>query len=126
MDFHINKNSTLPILRLELVHHGKSDMSDFYNKLQNSNIFFTMYDLSTGVKKIGKKRTISERIGDCTGDTCLTDEYYLSYQFTEKETSTPGTYIGQFTIEFLDGTGTLIVPIKEELKIHILESSIKK
>ena len=85
-----------------------------------------MYDLSTGVKKIGRKRALAERIGDCVSDTCLTDEYYLAYQFTEKETSTPGTYIGQFTIEFLDGTGTLIVPIREELKILVLESSIKK
>jgi hypothetical protein len=41
-------------------------------------------------------------------------------------TAKPGTYIGKFIIEFLDGSGTLIVPIREELIINVLEGSIKK
>ena len=31
-----------------------------------------------------------------------------------------------FEIDFLDGSGTLIVPIKEELFINVLDGSIKK
>ena len=57
MIFNINKNSTLPVLNLELIQDGRYDHSDFYNKLQNSNIYFTMSDIETGVKKIGKKLT---------------------------------------------------------------------
>ena len=38
----------------------------------------------------------------------------------------PGRYVGQFEIEFLDDSGTLIVPIREELFINILERTIKK
>jgi hypothetical protein len=57
---------------------------------------------------------------------CGYDEYYIGYQFSERETKKPGTYVGQFTIEFLDGSGTLIVPIREELYVHVLDGSIKK
>jgi len=57
---------------------------------------------------------------------CEDEEYYISYQFSTKDTAKPGTYIGKFIIEFLDGSGTLIVPIREELIINVLEGSIKK
>ena len=53
-------------------------------------------------------------------------EFYLVYQFTSKETSKAGRYAAQFEIDFLDGSGTLIVPIREELFVNILEGSIKK
>jgi hypothetical protein len=83
-----------------------------------------MTDVITGVKKIAKKSADIELVtpqSDCTGE-----EYYIIYQFTEKDTSLTGRYLGQFTIEFLDSTGTLIVPIRELLYINILDGDIKK
>jgi len=127
MIFNINKNSTLPVLNLELIQDGRYDHSDFYNKLENSNIYFTMSDIETGVKKIGKKLTdplLKEECYDC--EDCLGEEYYLSYKFTERDTSKGGTYVGKFSIEFLDGSGTLIVPIQEELIINVIDGYIKK
>lgn len=120
MDFHINKNSTLPLLKLDVINDGRNDMSKIYEMIQNSNIFFSMFELETGKKIIGKKPA------NCYIKNQDRDEYYIGYQFSEKETRTPGTYVGQFTIEFLDGYGTLIMPIKDELYIHILDGSIKK
>ena len=38
----------------------------------------------------------------------------------------PSFGLSCLTIEFLDGYGTLIMPIREELYIHILDGSIKK
>ena len=123
MIFNINKNATLPILKLELIKDGRNDFNHFFELIQDANIYFTMTDIVTGVKKIAKKIASTELVEpvNCTGE-----EYYITYQFTSTQTKTSGTYIGQFEIEFLDGTGTLIVPIREELYVNILEGSIKK
>ena len=124
MNFNINKNSTLPVLNMELIKDGRYTYREFNDKIQNSNIYFTMSDLNTGVKVIGKKSATLTLKSQYNG--CEDEEYYLTYQFTKKETSKPGTYIGSFTIEFLDGSGTLVVPIQEELVINILDGSIKR
>ena len=124
MNFNINKNSTLPVLNMELIKDGRYTYREFNDKIQNSNIYFTMSHLDTGVKVIGKKTATLTLKSQYNG--CEDEEYYLTYQFTKKETSKPGTYIGSFTIEFLDGSGTLVVPIQEELVINILDGSIKR
>jgi hypothetical protein len=82
-----------------------------------------MTDVITGVKRIAKKLTGIEQVEPVN---CVGDEFYLTYQFTERDSSVSGRYVGQFEIDFLDGTGTLIVPIREELFINILERTIKK
>lgn len=122
MDFIINKNSTLPIMKLDVIQDGRNDMSKIYELIQNSNVYFSMSELETGVKVIGKKAALILP----KESACGNDEYYIGYKFSEKETKKPGVYVGTFTIEFLDGSGTLIVPIREELYIHILDGSIKK
>jgi hypothetical protein len=124
MDFHINKGATLPILKMELIKDGRYTYKEFNDKLQNSDIYFCMSDIVTGVKKIGRKT--AECILKTEYDGCEDEEYYLAYQFTSKDTNKAGTYVGNFTIEFNDGSGTLIVPIREELYVHVLEGSIKK
>jgi hypothetical protein len=124
MDFFINKGATLPILKLELIQDGRNDYQRFHEQIQNADIYFCMSDVVTGARKIGRKP------GFCllkeTNDDCCGEEYYLAYQFSERDTNTAGTYAAQFIIEFLDGSGTLVVPIREELFIHVLEGSIKK
>jgi hypothetical protein len=124
MEFFINKNSTLPVLKLELIRDGRNDFQKFFELIQNANIYFTMSDVITGVKRIAKKSTGVQLVmpqSDCVGE-----EYYLIYNFTEKETSVAGRYAAQFTIEFLDGTGTLIVPIRETLYVNVLDQGILK
>jgi len=124
MEFIINKGSTLPVLKMELIRDGRNDFHKFFELIQNADIYFTMFDTVTGVKKIGKKRAGTQLVlpqSDCVGE-----EYYITYQFSTKETAKPGRYIGQFTIEFLDGTGTLIAPVREELFINIIDGTIKK
>lgn len=123
MNFFINKNATLPILKMELIQDGRNDFKEFHECIQNANIYFSMEDVVTGVKKIGKSPAtcfLKE------GDVDCYEEYYIAYEWSERDTNKAGTYRGQFHIEFLDGSGTLIVPIREELIIHVLEGSIKK
>lgn len=120
MDFYINKNATLPILKLELINDGRNDYSRFHDMIQNSDITFCMTDTSTGIKRIGGKDALcllKEASINCTGE-----EYYIGYHFTSKETRQAGTYIGEFTILFKDGSGTLIIPIRDKLYIHVLEN----
>jgi hypothetical protein len=127
MDFNINKDATLPIMRLELIQDGRYEWNSFFDKLQNSTIYFTMSELTTGVKKIGKKVTTALLKDGCPNCAdCLGEEYYLSYAFTARDTNTAGVYIGKFIIEFNDGSGTLIVPLREELRINVMGGSIKK
>tara|TARA_R110000772_G_scaffold89593_1_gene185555 strand:- start:14 stop:388 length:375 start_codon:yes stop_codon:yes gene_type:complete len=124
MDFSINKNATLPILKMELIKDGRYTYREFHDMLQNSTITFCMSNIETGAKKIGRKTGLCILKSEYNG--CEDEEYYIGYQFTSKETSKPGTYVGNFTITFLDDSGTLIVPIREELYIHVLDGSIKK
>jgi hypothetical protein len=124
MEFFIIKNSSLPILKLALIQDGRNDFRHFFEKIQNADIYFTMTDVVTGVKRIAKRKAGTQLVlpqSDCTGE-----EYYITYHFTQKETSVSGRFVGQFEIVFLDGTGTLIAPIREELYINVLEGSIKK
>lgn len=124
MEFFINKNATLPLLKMEIIQDGRNDYQAFHEKIQNAVISFSMTDITTGIRKIGKKvtgTTLVLPVNDCVGE-----EYYLTYQFTERDTNTAGRYMAQFSINFLDGSGTLIVPIREELFVTVLETSIKK
>ena len=124
MEFFINKNSTLPVLKLELIRDGRNDFQKFFEMIQNANIYFTMSDVITGVKRIAKKSTGVQLVmpqSDCVGE-----EYYLIFKFNETETSVAGRYVAQFTIVFLDGTGTLIVPIRETLYVNVLDQGILK
>ena len=124
MNFNINKNSTLNKLKLELIQDGRNDFHKFHEKVQNATITFSMTDIITGVLRIGKSPANIELVipqSDCVGE-----EYYLTYQFTQKQTSISGRYLGTFEIIFLDGSGTLIVPIAEPLYINILDQEMKK
>lgn len=124
MEFFINKGATLNKLKLELINDGRNDFHKFYDAVQNANITFTMTDIITGVKKIAKKTAGIELVepkSDCVGE-----EYFLVYQFTAKETSVAGRYVAQFEIDFLDGSGLLIVPIREALYVNVLDGEIKK
>ena len=122
MEFFINKDSTLPKLKMQLVNDGRNDFRNFYEKIQNATITFSMYDVETKLKRIAcSPATIEQQISnDCEDSEVST--YYIVYQFTEKQTKKSGRYNGYFTITFLDGTGTLIAPIRDELYINVLDN----
>jgi hypothetical protein len=118
MEFFINKNATLPVLKLQLIQDGRNDYQKFFEQIQNANVVFSMSDTVTGVKK-----PAGFMLAD--NSDCSSEEYYITYQFNSKETAKAGRYVGQMEINFLDGTGVLIAPIREQLYINILEGDIK-
>ena len=110
---------------MELIQDGRNDYKQFHEKIHNATVTFEMNDVDTGVKKIGCMPALC-LCKTCDGSDCNDDQYYVAYQFSGRDTSKAARYVGQFTITFLDGSGTLITPIREELFINVLEGSIKK
>jgi hypothetical protein len=124
--FRINKNSTLPRLRMELVNDGryqflKSEM--FNNAIQNAKVYFSMTD-ENGVLRISK----SEASVYFTNNESCEDICVIEYAWLPRDTKVSGKFKGEFEIEFLDDiyqdgvnypSGNLIMPIQEELLIYI-------
>lgn len=122
MEFFIRQGSTDPILKLRLIDDGKNDKSSFNDMLENSEITFEMFDVTTQQYHVLN--------GPCLLTTRTkkydqtTDEYYITYRFRENDTSIKGKFEGLVTIQFLDTnsnpTHKLIVPIKEKLFINVI------
>jgi hypothetical protein len=122
MEFFIRQGATDPILKLRLIDDGKNDKSQFNDLLENSDITFEMFDV------------VSEEYHILNGNCLLTtrtkkydqttDEYYITYRFTEENTSIKGRFEGMVTVQFLDTnsnpTNKLILPIKEKLFINVI------
>ena len=120
MEFFIKKNATLPILKMQVVKDGRSDYNKMMNLIEESAIFFSMVDTETGIPKI-----ISRPAGFVNKVFVNPDqdpEYYIYYQFTNKDTKKVGRYEGQFLLK--NDEGVLILPIREKLYINIQESFI--
>jgi hypothetical protein len=120
MEFFIKKNATLPVLKLQVVKDGRSDYNNFMNTIELSSIFFSMVDVESGVPKISSRPAgFVEKVFE---DPNAEPEYYIYYQFTNKDTNRVGRYEAQFMLRNDDGV--LILPIREQLFINIQESFI--
>ena len=122
MEFHIRQGASDPILKLRLVEDGKNDKSSFNDLLESADITFEMYEIKTG------EPVILNATCNVTTRTKLfnqvTDEYYITYRFTESQTSEIGKFEGKIIVQFNDTDGNptskLILPVREKLYINIL------
>jgi len=120
MEFTIGQNSSLPLLKLQVVKDGIEDYNSMMEFIERSSIFFSMIDTETGVPKVFTKVAgFVEKLGM---DPNATPEYYVYYKFTTQDTKRIGRYEGQFV--FINDTGTLVLPIREPLFINVVESYI--
>jgi hypothetical protein len=119
-----NNQKVLPVLTMILVKDGRHDFQKFFEMIQNADITFSMRNIENGIDKIVNSKAFIKMV---EGE-CCTEEYEICYQFSKREVNVPGTYKGQFTINFGDDLkndsyeypkGTLVVPIKEELEIIV-------
>jgi hypothetical protein len=120
MEFFIKKNATLPLLKMQVVKDGRSDFNKMMDLIESSAVFFSMVDIETGIPKIVTRPAgfVSKKLLDPNADP----EYYIYYQFTNKDTKKVGRYEGQFL--FRNDDGVLILPIREKLFINVQESFI--
>lgn len=120
MEFYLKKNSTLPLLKIQVAKNGRGDYNDFMKIIESSAIFFSMVDIESGIPKITSRPAgFVEKFLD---DPNAEPEYYIYYQFTNRDTNRPGRFEAQFMLRNEDGT--LILPINEKLYINIQESFI--
>lgn len=119
MEFFIKKNTTLPLLKVELTKDGVNMFTDFMDDLEKATIFFSMNDVATGTKKIVNQRgyITSKEFVDPDTNT----EYYIYYKFRPQDTNRVGRYEGEFFISIPD-KGVLKTPIRETLFINIQDS----
>jgi len=118
--FFIRKGSQLPILQMKVYNDGRNEYKTIFEKLENAAITFSMVDEKGHYKVFNKAGTlIPVEKNICPEET----EYYIGYKFTKKDTNKPGCYRGEFKIDFLDDGCSLIVPIREELFINVLDST---
>ena len=121
-NFFIRKNSNLPILKLKLINDGRNTYRTIYDMLENAAITFSMID-DNGRYKVFNKQALLLPVDK---ELCKEDgEYYLGYQFTEKDTNEAGVYKAEFRINFLDNSTSLVVPIREDLYVTVLDSFTK-
>lgn len=122
MDFFIKKGATLPVLKMAVVKDGRSDYNNFMDELETYSIYFSMFEEKTGQPKIvsadaGIVSTTSVNEGSPV-------EYYIYYQFTDRDTNKPGRYKGEFLLK--NSNGDLILPLRETLIINVVDSQIEK
>jgi hypothetical protein len=122
MNFYIKKGADLPILKVEPIKDGRSDYKKFMEDLESSTILFSMVDSKSGVYKIANADAYL--VAKETVEPTPIIEYYIYYQFKKRETNTPGIYKGEFLIR--TENGDLILPLREELTIIVLDSFVKK
>ena len=120
MEWYIKKNATLPILKLQVVKNGRLDYNNFMSLIEQSALFFSMVDTETGVPKITSRP--AGFVEKTNVDPNADPEYYLYYQFQNRDTNRVGRYEGQFMLRSSDGV--LILPIREKLFINVQESYI--
>jgi hypothetical protein len=114
MNFFIRKNSTLPVLKVQLYKDTRNNFREFANDLTGATITFSMADEVTGTLVIvDQPAYIEENVG-------YLGEYFIVYQFSKKETKRTGGYIGQFKVK--NQYGEIIVPVREILQINITDS----
>ena len=122
-EWYLNKNSVLPVLRMDLIEDGRHDYNKFHELIQSSTITFTMINRETGVTKIAKAPAYIKLRED---GGCI-DQYVICYDWRKRDVNEPGTYIGTFDIEFGEvkndeytyPKGNLVMPIREQLMITI-------
>ncbi len=119
--FFIKKNSELPILQMRVINDGRSEYKKIFDNLENASITFSMMETETNKYRVFNKQAL---IIPVEVDGFNKTEYYIGYKFTQKETSIPGYYKGEFKIDFFNDETSLIVPIYEDLFITISDSFI--
>ena len=117
--FFIKKDSTLPILKLKVINDGRHNFRDIFDRLENSAITFSMVDERGNHRIFNQPGLLLPVDVECCPED---EEFYIGYQFTTRDTKKVGSYVGEFKIDFLDDGSSLIVPIREDLVINVVDS----
>jgi hypothetical protein len=118
MEFFIRQNSSLPIVKVQIIKDGRVDFREFDNLTNTSTITFSMWDEETEKYYVVNKAA-QTMVKEVTGDSPEV-EYYVYYQLSSHETRKPGRYIGEFKIS--NEQGEIILPLRKKLFINVRDS----
>lgn len=116
MDFYIKQNSTLPFIQIEIFDDGRSDFRKTLEIFTATTVTFSMYNEDTGIYKIIDSPAQIVSYNNPSGKKT----YAIRYQFSKRDTSKHGSFIGEFKV--LNRFGDIILPITNNIEINILES----
>lgn len=112
MNYFVRKDSDYSILSLELIQDGHTDYKSFFSEIQDATVTFSMVDADTGLIKVANRRA----------EVCVDDaDCQIIYRFEPRDVNTSGSYIGNFNIVFNSTKEKLIVPVRDQLNIHIMK-----
>lgn len=121
MEFFINKNTDLPLLKMQVVKDGRVNFDEITNLIEDSVIYFSMKNTLTGSYKI--LNSIGGFVEKTFVEPNAKVEYYIYYKFSQSDTSESGRYEGEFMLR--SDYGTLLLPIADRLFITINDSVIQ-
>lgn len=117
MEFFIQQNATIPILKMDIVRDGRTESwKDFYSILDNATLRFSMVCEDDGIQKIFMDNAYLVNKERRNPDSQV--EYYIYYKWNTKDTTKKGRFVGQFSI--ILENGEMISPIRENLYINIV------
>lgn len=122
--FNINKGATLPYLEVVPVNDGRNGFRKLCYAIQTADVYFSMTDVETGIKKISNARAeiVYQEGGDCV------DRFKIRYKWNKRDTNTVGRFKATFRIVFgnapaVEGMdfpdGELLVPIQEDIIVCV-------
>lgn len=120
MEFFIKKNATLPVLKINVIKDGRSDYDRTMRFLEQTDIFFSMVNVDTGIPKISTRPAGVQPKPQLS--TSADTQYYIYYQFTPFDTKEVARYKGQFL--FRNDTGILVLPLNQDILINVIDSFI--
>jgi hypothetical protein len=117
MEFYIKQNSTLPVLRMEIIKDGRSDFN-LNSFLSGSTTFLiSLYDKFTDTFLFASKSCyVTTEFSVYEGKNL----YFLNYQFSNKDTKKTGRYEVQVSIP--SEQGVIILPLQEKYYVNVLDS----
>jgi chlorite dismutase len=116
MEWFIKKNATLPVIKVKLSQNGRSDFMKTMSVLSESEVYFSMTDVETGIPKISSVQ--ANVLTGLTEDGQL--EYFTYYQFKKNQTKKVGRYSAEFLVT--NSHGNLYMPITDSVFINIIDS----
>jgi chlorite dismutase len=116
MEWFIKKNATLPVIKVKLSQNGRSDFMKTMSVLSESEVYFSMTDVETGIPKISSVQ--ANVLTGLTEDGQL--EYFTYYQFKKNQTKKVGRYSAEFLVT--NSHGNLYIPITDSVFINIIDS----
>ena len=117
-EFFRRKNSTLPIIKVQIVKDGRLGFREFDNLTKDSTITFSMWNEETNVYYIMNKPASVMVKPSTVGSNEV--EYFVYYQLSSHETRDIGGYIGEFKVT--NSQGEIILPRRKKLFINITDS----